>query len=125
MAKAQAGADGEEEEVGVRAEHPEENVDPVNPTDQKAAPIVAVRRISIPARFLRLPGECWKNAVFLLTSFAIIPSFEKISGESLSRGSEAAESAGKCADRKGSHPTGLDEDKLRSVLFLIAGGKEV
>jgi hypothetical protein len=43
----------------------------------------------------------------------------------LSRGPEAAESADSSADRKGSHRTGLDEDKLRNVLFLIAGGKEV
>lgn len=123
--KAPAEADGEEEEAGVRVEHPKENVVPGNLTDRKVAPILVVRAISIPARFLRLPGEYWKSAVSPSTSFAIIPSFEKVSRESFSRGLETAESAGRTADRKGSHRTGLDEDKLRNVLFLIAGGKEV
>ena len=122
--KAPAGADGEEE-ADVRVEHPEENVVPGNPTDQKANPVVVVRTISIPTRFLRLPGEYWKNAVFLLTSFAIIPTFGKVCGESLSRGLEAAESADNSVDRRGSHQVGFDEDKLRNILFLIAGGKKV
>jgi hypothetical protein len=125
LVKVLAGADGVAvEEVGVRAEHQAEKVVQGNPIVRKAVPIVVVRKISIPIVSPRLPEEFLKSAVSPSTSFAIILTFGKVSGESLSSGSEAAVEAGN-ADRKGSHRTGSDEDKLRNVLFLIAGGKEV